>query len=231
MSNDTKRLFELDNRLQVCADMVKVGSKVADIGTDHAYLPIWLCKKGIAISAIAADLREEPLNSAKEHIVRYHAENSVTTRLSDGLKEFKSGECDCIIIAGMGGELISNIILSTQWLKDKNIVLILQPMTKGEVVRGSLSGAGFSLIEEKAVESMGKVYTVMKWIYSGDIKQNDEFFNYMGLLVYDSSYTAKRYIESLLHHLKNRYMGNSSAEILELINRIKPYGVIKNDKS
>lgn len=218
------KLYELDNRLQVCADMVEMGSKVADIGTDHAYLPIWLCKKGIAVSAIASDVRKEPLRSAKEHIARYHAEDMVAIRLSDGLKEFKDGECDCIIIAGMGGELISNIVLSTQWLKNNNITLILQPMTKGEVVRRSLSSVGFELVNEKAVDAMGKVYTVMKWVYNGNIKPNDEFFNYMGLLVNDNSDISKRYVDSLLHHLKNRYIGNNLKEILELINKIKPYG-------
>lgn len=223
-STKSKRLFKLDLRLQVCADMVKRGSKVADIGTDHAYLPIWLCKNNIACSAIASDIRREPLNSAKKHILQYGAEDFVTTRLSDGLKEFKTGECDCVIIAGMGGELIRNIILSADWVKNKDITLILQPMTKGEIVRKDLSAEGFDLIEEKSVMAMGKVYTVMKWIYSGNIRENDDFFNYMGLLVNDRSDTTQKYIDSLLHHLRNKYEGYKSPEILDLINKIAPYG-------
>lgn len=219
-----KILFKLDPRLQACADMVPLGAKIADIGTDHAYLPIWLCKNKIVKYAVAADIKKEPLNSAKNHIIKYNAQDFVSTRLSDGLKNFSSDECDCIVIAGMGGEIIRNIVYSADWLKNSNITLILQPMTKSEVVRKDLLSIGFSLKEEKAVESMGKVYTVMKWIYSGEIKENDELFNYIGLLINDKSNIAKKYIDSLLNHLKNKYIGSGSQEILQLINRIKPYG-------
>ena len=103
-------LFQLDARLQMCADFVPPGAVLADIGTDHAYLPVWLCKSGKIPKAIAADIGQGPLQSAGESIARYQAQDRIETRLSDGLAAFSPGEADTIVIAGMGGELIARIL-------------------------------------------------------------------------------------------------------------------------
>ena len=122
-------LFRLGNRLALCASMVREGTKLADIGTDHAYLPIWLARKGRISSAIAADVKPLPLRSAEQNIRRYHVEEQITTRLSDGLRALSPDEADDIVLAGMGGELIIRLIGEAPWLKAGDKRLILQPMT------------------------------------------------------------------------------------------------------
>ena len=104
--------INLDSRLLMCADFVRKDAKLADIGTDHAYLPLWLCLSGKCPSAIAADINPEPLSRGEAAIKNANAENLVKTRLSNGLEKIASGEADDVVIAGMGGELISTILVN-----------------------------------------------------------------------------------------------------------------------
>lgn len=108
-------LFQLDPRLSLCASFVPAGAKLADIGTDHGYLPIWLAKTGRVIHAVAADLRPGPLERAKENVRKYQVEDIVELRLSDGLQAFLPEEADFIVIAGMGGEVIASILGAAPW--------------------------------------------------------------------------------------------------------------------
>ena len=102
--------MQLSKRLQAVADLVTPGSRLADVGTDHGYVPIWLYEQGIIPSAIAMDLREGPLNRAKENIAVHDLSDGITVRLSDGLEKLLSGEADSIVIAGMGGMLVKKIL-------------------------------------------------------------------------------------------------------------------------
>ena len=113
-----KKLFQLDRRLQTCASMVRENHVLADIGTDHAYLPIWLVKKEVIKKAIASDINMGPLQKAAFNIRRYNVGKQVDARLSDGLELIFPNEADDIVIAGMGGELIADIIEKAPWLKD-----------------------------------------------------------------------------------------------------------------
>ena len=146
------RLFSLDSRLSLCASFVRDGVKIADIGTDHAYLPIWLLLNGKIESALACDINEGPLNSGKADVLRYDLSDKITLRLSDGLENVEECEADDIIIAGMGGELISRILSDCSWAKNKEKRFILQPMTKCEVLIKWLYESGFEIIEQKAYE-------------------------------------------------------------------------------
>ena len=122
--------FKLDLRLMLCASFVRQDAKVADIGTDHAYLPVWLCKKGIAKSALACDIGQEPLQNGIKTIEKYNACDVVKARLCNGLSAIEENEVDDIIIAGMGGETIADIIGSWKYSKNPEKHFILQPMTK-----------------------------------------------------------------------------------------------------
>lgn len=95
--------FSLDNRLALCADFVRDGAKVADIGTDHAYLPVWLCRIGRCDTAIAADINPLPLERGIETINNSGLNNRIEARLSNGLEKISGDEADDIVIAGMGG--------------------------------------------------------------------------------------------------------------------------------
>ena len=134
-------LFQLDPRLSLCASFVPAGAKLADIGTDHGYLPIWLAKTGRVIHAVAADLRPGPLERAKENVRKYQVEDIVELRLSDGLQAFLPEEADFIVIAGMGGEVIASI-LGALPAEGNRRRLVLQPMTRAEELRRSWRSMG-----------------------------------------------------------------------------------------
>ena len=160
-----KTLFSLGGRLALCASMVRPGCRLADVGTDHAYLPVWLAKNGQIRSAVAADVREGPLQSARQNIGRYEVAALVSARLSDGLDALASGEADDIVMAGMGGELIARLIGRAPWLRSPEKRLILQPMTSAEELRAFLLQEGFGVLREETAREDNRLYTVMLVCY------------------------------------------------------------------
>lgn len=175
-------LFTLGGRLQLCASMVRPGTALADIGTDHAYLPIWLAKQGLVSRAIAADIRPGPLQSAQQNIRRYRVEELVSTRLSDGLEAIFSVEADDIVIAGMGGEMMIQIIKNASWLRDGEKRLILQPMTSVPQLREFLAGEGFAVLREQAAVEDGHAYSAMQVRYAPEKVGTDSLYPYIGKL-------------------------------------------------
>lgn len=218
-------LFKLDERLAVCAKLVRSGSKLADIGTDHAYLPVWLAKNGKISSAIAADINPNPLERGLENIKKYSAEEIVTTRLSNGLQSVKEYEADDIVIAGMGAEMIIDIISKTEWLRCSDKHLILQPMTRANLLRKYLAENGFSIKSEIACEHSGKVYTVLSVQYSGSQFEIDRVEEYLGKLDM-SLQISKKYAMQVLKKLcfkrdGLRCSGNVTTDMDEVIEEIE----------
>ncbi len=167
---------ELKNRLNTIAFLVPIGSRVADIGTDHGHLPISLIRRQIASKVIACDINEKPLINAKTNIEKTKTEN-IELRLGDGLAPIKPNEVDCIIIAGMGGEVISNILAASPFIEDKNYTLLLQPMTSADVLRKYLCQKGFSILSETATMEGKRVYTVIKAKFTGKpIEEKASFY-------------------------------------------------------
>ena len=117
----------LPKRLQACADFVRQGTRVCDVGTDHALLPCELVKQGKATAALAADVHEKPLAGARKTIRASGCADRVTTRLSDGLQQILPEEADDVVIAGMGGETIAQILAAAPWLQGRGCRLLLQP--------------------------------------------------------------------------------------------------------
>lgn len=159
-----KEPLRLSKRLQLVASFVPEGSRIADIGTDHAYIPVYLAQTGRIASAIAMDVGKGPLERAKAHIedlVRGQQVCPLETRLSDGLKELKAGEADTVIIAGMGGELVIRILTEGGRLWDDIKQFILSPQSDLDKVRHFLAENGFSIADESMVKDEGKFYTVM----------------------------------------------------------------------
>lgn len=146
--------MELSARLQSIADQVPQGAVFADIGTDHAYLPVWLILNGRISSAIAADLREGPLNRARETANQFGVESQVSFRLCNGLADIEPHEVDTVAIAGMGGETIAEILNAAPWTKS-NTLLLLQPMTSFPDLRLWLQQNGYC-IEKEIVSCEGK---------------------------------------------------------------------------
>lgn len=164
----------LDKRLLACAELVRPGVKMCDVGTDHGYLPCYLVKNQMVCSAIAADVNEKPLKSAEKTVREYELCGKVSLKLSDGLREISADEADDVVIAGMGGELIARLVLECDWVKHPEKHLILQPMTNLPYLRKTLSGEGFSLEREVPVYENGHHYSVMLWVYRGERKELDE---------------------------------------------------------
>lgn len=162
-----KREKLLGPRLEKCASFVEPGAALADIGTDHGYLPIFLLREGRIRSAVASDIGEGPLRSAVKNAEKYGV--TLKTVLSDGFRSLSPEEFDTAVLAGMGGELIARILGEAEFLreKEKGKNLILQPMTSAPGLRRFLHEAGFLLIREEAVWEKGKLYTVMLARYEG----------------------------------------------------------------
>lgn len=146
----------LDNRLSLCADFVRQGARLADIGTDHAYLPVWLCKSGKCPCAIAADINPEPLKRGTQTIISANLTDRITARLSDGLSKISADEADDIVIAGMGGELIAKILSDSPLSKDSSKHFILQPMTRSEALLEWLCKNGFEVLSQDCCEAAEK---------------------------------------------------------------------------
>ena len=155
------RQLELSPRLQLLADWVPQGARFADVGTDHAYLPVWLTLHGRVTSAIASDLRKCPLERARETGRTYGAEG-IDYRLGDGLAFIRPEEADTIVIAGMGGENIASILAAAPWTADGQHTLLLAPHTKAEELRLFLMDHGYAIRREALVRDRGTLYPVME---------------------------------------------------------------------
>lgn len=170
----------LSLRLKLIASLVPKGARVCDIGTDHARLPIFLIKEGIAERVIATDIRPLPLENAKTNLAASGV-GGIELRLCDGLSAVKKEEIDTVIIAGIGGEVISGIISRANPLKEPPYpLIILQPTTSPELLRRYLYGNGFEIKTETALKENGKLYSVMTACYTGNKIQQPEYFYYVG---------------------------------------------------
>ena len=215
--------INLDNRLFLCAQNVRPGKIVADVGTDHAYLPIYLVENKTIPHAIATDLREGPLLNAQKNILKYNLETKIETRLSDGLNEVNPEEVDDIVIAGMGGELIAKIVARASWLKDTSKHLVLQPMSAEQELREFLAREKFKIVSEKAVVSYGKVYTVMSVFFDKNLENQNEIYPYIGALQKNLTPEAILYIKRTIRDLKNKqkgYIAEKNFEKIEQLQRI-----------
>ena len=167
--------IKINDRLLTAIPFVRQGKRFADIGTDHAYLPIYLMDKGIIASAVAADINQGPLDKAQENILKYGFNDSISTVLCDGLTKIKPDSVDDIAIFGMGGELIVKIIDEASWVKDSDKRLILQPMTHPEKLREYLTNNGFFIIGETLSFDRGKIYQTICAQYDGIVREYDAF--------------------------------------------------------
>ncbi len=155
--------LELSPRLMALARQVPKGAKLADIGTDHAYLPVWLIRQGIVSEAIAADLREGPLTRGREVARQWGVpEEQISFRYCDGLAGLSPGEADTIVIAGMGGETIAHILTESPWAKQPGLLYLLQPMSSVPELRQYLSEEGFFIEEELLALEEDKLYVVLR---------------------------------------------------------------------
>lgn len=154
--------MELSKRLNAVACLVTAGNRLADVGTDHGYIPIYLVKQKKIPLAIAMDVNKGPLQQAMEHIREEGLEKQIEVRLSDGLKKLEPGEADTVVIAGMGGALTIRILEDGRQVLGGLQELILQPQSEIKKVRYWLEREGFQIIAEDMILEDGKYYPMMK---------------------------------------------------------------------
>ncbi len=155
-------------RLRAIADLVPQGADVCDVGTDHGFLAAALVLEGRANRVTATDINEQPLCNARATFEKFGITDRVKLILCDGLSAVSRDVANTVIIAGMGGDVISGIISRADFLRDNTVTLILQPMTGADTLRTFLSREGFFVEGESAVSDNGKVYSVMVARFCGE---------------------------------------------------------------
>lgn len=197
-------MIHLDKRLAMVASLVRRGSRVADIGTDHAYLPAYLVESGLCPNGIAADIRQGPLEAAHNTVTAAGLDDKIALRLGDGLSPVSPNEADDIVIAGMGGETIAEILSAAEWVKDERLQLVLQPMTRAEELRRWLLTNGFTVTAERLIRDGHHMYPVIAATYTAAPLVEDLCAFYAG---YFSAEEGKPYREMMAEHLLRRAAG------------------------
>lgn len=203
-------MFTLPPRLAAIADLAQPCDVLADIGTDHALLPIFMIRSGKCRRAFACDVNQGPLQRACSAVAKYGLEQSVSTVLSDGLHSVPE-EYDVLVIAGMGGDLIARILYEHPPVCAKK--LILQPMTKPEVLRRFLFRHGYSIQRERAVSEGEKRYIIFSAVNLpvSDFTETDCHLPQN----LDCTPDALDYLEKLLSSHQKRLLGLRRAEIAD----------------
>ena len=173
------------------ASFVTPGNRLADVGTDHGYIPIALVQEKIIPSALAMDVNPGPLERAKQHIREFHLESDIHTRLSDGVQSLQPGEADSVLIAGMGGALTVKILQEGREVLRTVKELILQPQSEIDKVLRYLEQAGYKITKEDMVWEEGKYYQVMK-AEAGEMHYDCENFYHYGKLLLESGHPVLR---------------------------------------
>ena len=223
------RKFVLDQRLAAAASLVRLGAIVADIGCDHGMLAAHLVMEGKAKHVYASDVNEKPLSQAKALIQRYGLEQSVTTVLSDGLEQIPQ-TVDTIIMCGMGGELIADLIQPAKWVFQPGKRLVLQPMTFVDKLRKWLAYNGFTIQKEIPVLEPTHTYCVMAVEYTGQTLELSDFQAVAGKIP-PSTKEGQEYLQRqlkkytrMLHGLEHAKQKNEKQEqIQQLVEALQEY--------
>jgi tRNA (adenine22-N1)-methyltransferase len=154
-------------RLCSALPYLKKGGAVIDVGTDHAYLPIYLVGQHISSRALACDINLGPIESAERNIAAAHLSKKIATLCTDGLHGAEEFGADDVLIFGMGGELIMRILSEAPWVKNASIGLVLQPMTRAHVLRAWLLENGFEIVGEAITHEDRRYYQTVAARYCG----------------------------------------------------------------
>lgn len=196
--------LSLDKRLNMAAALVRENRFTVDVGTDHAYLPAFLVLSGKIGKAVASDVKAGPLDNASATIEKFGLEKNISVCLSDGLKNIPPFTHGDIVICGMGGNLISDILQAAPWVRSEDIHLVLQPMSHSEDVREWLCKNGFEIDRESAVKDGKHTYICLSAYYTGNITGHEPGYYYFGKMNESQSFAARDYIDAALRRIKKR---------------------------
>jgi tRNA (adenine22-N1)-methyltransferase len=208
--------IELSKRMKVVADMVEPCQCVADIGCDHAFVSIYLAANHVASHVIASDVRPGPIEIARRNVGEWGLSDVIDIRLNDGLNGIKPGEADTIIIAGMGGMLMIDILSKNKEVASASRTLVLQPQSDIEKVRRYVISCGYIITDEDMIIDMGKYYNILKveiletnfTHIDNSLEYNDIEYRYGRILLQKKNEVLKEYLS---------YTYNVNKEILEVI--------------
>ena len=218
----------LKGRLGLIAKKADYCKIVCDIGTDHAYIPIYLVRKGICKKVIATDIKKGPVYIARNNISKYGLESFIETRTGYGLKPLEENELDTIIIAGMGGMLIIDILADGYEKARKAYRLILQPMNAVEVVREWLYQNRFSILDEELACEGEKIYNVIVAKWTNTKVSCEKLHCIVGKkLIEKKDPLLEKYIEKKVNELDKIINGLKKSK--DENNKIKEYTVLKNE--
>lgn len=204
--------MKLDGRLKLIVDSIPQCRILADIGTDHAYIPIHAARQGKCERAVAADLRKGPIRMAQANISRYGLQDVIETRLGDGLEPIGIEECEIIVIAGMGGPLIRKILSDSLKKAQKARRLLLQANNAVDALRRWLYENGFEISSEKLAEDAGKLYCLIETAWTGISVTKDDFTYNIGEKVFDGNdMLLERYLSKKLGELNTIIAGRARA--------------------
>ncbi|MGN0531761.1 MAG: class I SAM-dependent methyltransferase [Eubacterium sp.] len=204
----------LSKRLSAVASLVNYGSVLVDVGCDHGYIPVYLVLSGRVKSAIACDINHGPLDSCITLVNSYNLGDRIQCVLSDGLDNIDGDSVDDIVIAGMGGELIADILSRCDYASEKH--LVLNPMTHPELARKWLYDNGYSIDNDIIVADAGHHYSIFDAHYTGIIQDRDDVDYFLGNI---NDYSDKEYFLHLLNYLRNKQKGG--ADYTHLIDTIE----------
>lgn len=207
-------MIKLTNRLKAIADMVQMGDTIVDVGCDHGYIPAYLVSEGVCPRAVACDINEGPLVSCKFLVEQVGLEDKIKCVLSNGLDKINPADYDTVVIAGMGGELIADILSREAKICDKK--LVLNPMTHSEIVRKWLYENGFCIDDDVIVPDGKHHYSVIRTHFTGNIEKHSDVDYFLGNI---KDFSDKEYFEHLLNYLKNKQ--KSGADYSSVINKIE----------
>ena len=205
--------MELSKRLYAVASLVTEGASVADIGTDHGYIPIYLVQHQISDRVIAMDINRGPLERAREHIAEEGLADKIETRLSDGCEALKVGEVDTIITAGMGGGLVIKILTDYPDITESLDTFILQPQSEIQKVRQYLNEHGFYIEKENMVLEDGKYYPMMK-VRHADVAKEVETYT-------SSEYLYGKRLLEMRHPVLLEYLNREMSLKLSILEKLK----------
>ena len=216
-------------RLFAAASFVKTNSNVADVGTDHAYIPIWLVKQGICPFAIAMDINHGPLLRAKKNIESFGLQEQIHTKLSDGLCALEPGEIDTVVICGMGGILINRILEDGTHLYSTIKHYVLQPMTAIEETRKFLEAHHFLIQDERLAQENDKIYTILS-VVPGKMHMEKELDYHVGpCLVQNKDPLLAAYLDGRLYELEKAITSMSQTNHQEVLCRREKFVSLYDD--
>lgn len=219
-------IINLTPRLSAAASLVKGGGIIADIGTDHGYLPIYLIQSGKIERAIAADIGKMPLENARKSVAQYGLGDEIELRLSDGLNSFMENEVNEIVFAGMGGTLIAEKLKETPWIKNEVLHFVFQPQSRAEDLREFLFANGFEIGKEIATHEGNRFYIAFDAFYTGENREFTVADCFLGKL--PKTEDAKIYMKKQVSRLQKRYdatkeIGKEDTELFETIQKLKGF--------